>query len=111
MFSREDAGGIAVVRMAYGKVSALDTAFCDAMSDELAALGESESRAVVITGTGSAFSAGVDLFKVLDGGAAYLDRFLPAMARFFETVLTLPKPVVAAINGHAIAGGCIVAAA
>ena len=57
------------------------------------------------------FSAGVDLFRVIDGGAAYPDRFLPAMRRFFQTLLTFPKPVVAAVNGHAIAGGCIIAAA
>jgi enoyl-CoA hydratase len=66
--------------------------------------------ALVITGTGSAFSAGVDLFRVLDGGAEYLQRFLPAMASLFRALLTFPKPAIAAVNGHAIAGGCIVAA-
>ena len=111
MFVREEAGSIAVLRMAHGKVSALDADFCDALTAEIGAIATSGSKALVITGTGSAFSAGVDLFKVLDGGAEYLERFLPAMKRFFQALLTFPKPAVAAVNGHAIAGGCIMAAA
>jgi enoyl-CoA hydratase len=111
MFVREDAGAIAVLRLAHGKVSALDAEFCDALTAEIESIAASASRALVITGTGSAFSAGVDLFKVLDGGAAYLDRFLPSMKRFFQALLTFHKPAIAAVNGHAIAGGCIMAAA
>jgi enoyl-CoA hydratase len=111
MFTREDVGAIAVLRLAHGKVSALDLEFCDALSAEVASIAAGSPAGMVITGTGSVFSAGVDLFRVMDGGADYLNRFLPAMRRFFETVLTFPKPVVAAINGHAIAGGCIIAAA
>jgi len=111
MFVREDAGAIAVLRMAHGKVSALDADFCDALTAEIEAIATSGSKALVVTGTGSAFSAGVDLFKVLEGAAEYLERFLPAMKRFFQALLTFPKPAVAAVNGHAIAGGCIIAAA
>jgi enoyl-CoA hydratase len=97
--------------MAHGKVSALDAAFCGALVREIETVAAGPARALVITGTGSAFSAGVDLFQVLDGGADYLGRFLPAMESFFLTLLTFPKPAVAAVNGHAIAGGCIIAAA
>jgi enoyl-CoA hydratase len=111
MFTREDVRSIAVVRLGHGKVSALDLEFCEALTKEIHTIADSPSTALVLTGTGSAFSAGVDLFRVLDGGAAYLDRFLPAMKALFEAVLTFPKPAVAAINGHAIAGGCILAAA
>ena len=111
MITREDSGDIAVLRLAHGKVSALDGRLCDAIVQELHAIAEGSWRALVLTGTGSAFSAGVDLFQVLDGGEAYLSRFLPEMEKLFRTLLEFPKPAVAAINGHAIAGGCIMAAA
>jgi enoyl-CoA hydratase len=111
MINREDVGDVAVIRFAYGKVSALDAEFCTALVRELGGVAASPARALIVTGTGSAFSAGVDLFKVLNGGADYLARFLPAMEAFFRALLTFPKPAVAAVNGHAIAGGCIIAAA
>lgn len=111
MLSREDHTIATVVRLAHGKVSALDVEFCDALSDELKRLASSSTPAVILTGTGSAFSAGVDLFRVLDGGSTYLQRFLPAMETLFRTLLTFPRPLIAAVNGHAIAGGCIIAAA
>lgn len=57
------------------------------------------------------FSAGVDLVRVVDGGAAYVRVFLPSVNRMFETLFSFPKPVVAAVNGHAIAGGCIMTCA
>ena len=111
MIAREDSGDIAVVRLAHKKVSALDVGFCTALVEEIEAVAASPSRALVVTGTGATFSAGVDLFQVLDGGAAYLARFLPAMEALFRAFLEFRKPAVAAINGHAIAGGCIIAAA
>ena len=111
MITRDDSGSIAVIRLSHGKVSALDAGFCHALVRELEHVDASAAQALVITGTASTFSAGVDLFRVLDDGAAYLKQFLPAMESFFQSLLTFPKPAVAAINGHAIAGGCIIAAA
>jgi enoyl-CoA hydratase len=111
VINREDSGSVAVLRMAHGKVSALDVSFCDALVSELTDLARGPAKALVLTGTGSSFSAGVDLFQVLNGGAEYLGRFLPALEALFRTLLVFPKPAVAAVNGHAIAGGCIIAAA
>jgi enoyl-CoA hydratase len=68
-------------------------------------------RGIVITGAGRAFSAGVDLQRVLDGGQPYTARLLSSMSSCFETVYSLRVPVVAAVNGHAIAGGCALALA
>jgi enoyl-CoA hydratase len=75
------------------------------------AAADASVKAVIITGSGSSFSAGVDLFRLLQEGPDYARRFLPALDEFLHAVLTFPKPVVAAVNGHAIAGGCILAAA
>ena len=104
-------GETAIFRMQYGKANAFDLEFCEEIVRRLDDLSRSTVRALVITGQGQMFSAGVDLFRVLDGGPAYVSRFLPALKNAFESLLCFQKPVVAAINGHAIAGGCVLACA
>jgi enoyl-CoA hydratase len=110
MIGRERVDGIEVVRLAHGPVSAMDLELCTAIAETFTALADDPAPAVVLTGTGSAFSAGVDLRRIVDGGSAYVDEFLPALCSAFRAVFTLGKPVVAAVNGHAIAGGCVLAA-
>jgi len=107
MIELSDRGGVAVVTMAHGKANALDVEFCEALATQFAKLRDASTRAVVLTGQGRMFSAGVDLLRLSDGGAPYVRRFLPALHRLFEAVFFFPKPVVAAVNGHAIAGGCV----
>ncbi|MBZ5559840.1 MAG: enoyl-CoA hydratase/isomerase family protein [Acidobacteriia bacterium] len=111
MIHIESSGRVTILRMAHGKASALDLEFCDALSARLDECRRSASAALVLTGTGTIFSAGVDLLRVVDGGATYVRAFLPAVSRTFESLFTFPKPVVAAVNGHAIAGGCVMACA
>ena len=100
---------IAILRMQHGKANALDVEFCEALAARFHALRNDAARAVVVTGTGKMFSAGVDLKRLSAGGADYVRRFLPALHRLYEEVFFHPKPVVAAINGHAVAGGAILA--
>ena len=111
MIEREELEDVAVLRLAHGKVSALDLELLRALDDAFAREEASAARAVVLTGTGSIFSAGVDLLRVLDGGRAYLSEFLPALDRAFRRLLAFEKPLVAAVNGHAIAGGFVMACA
>lgn len=111
MIEREDADDVAVVRLAHGPVNAMDLELCEALSTECRSLAAGPARAVVLTGRGSSFSAGVDLHRFIDGGPAYTEKFFPALSEAFEALFTVGKPVVAAVNGHAIAGGCILAAA
>lgn len=104
-------GEVAVLTMRHGKANAFDLELSEALAARLEECRDWSTNAVVITGTGSIFSAGVDLLRVVNGGADYVEAFLPALGRTFETLFAFPKPVVAAINGHAIAGGCVVACA
>jgi enoyl-CoA hydratase len=101
--------GVDVLRMQHGKANALDVEFCEALAAGFTAARLTDTGAIVLTGTGSIFSAGVDLKRVSAGGAAYVREFLPYLHRLYETIFFHPKPVVAAVNGHAIAGGCILA--
>jgi enoyl-CoA hydratase len=100
---------VTVVQFDHGRVSALDLEFLLALRAELAELAEGDTG-LVLTGTGSAFSAGVDLFRILDGGSDYVAQFIPALCGAFTDLFAYRRPVVAAVNGHAIAGGCVMAA-
>jgi enoyl-CoA hydratase len=100
-------GRVEILRMTHGKANAMDLEFCEALHAQVMACRESPAGALVVTGQGKMFSAGVDLPRLVAGGAAYVRTFLPAMNRAFEALFAFPKPLVVAINGHAIAGGCV----
>ncbi len=107
MFDIERHNDIEILRMQYGSANAMDVNFCVELGKIIRQLAESSSRAIVITGQGKIFSAGVDLPQLLDGGVDYIRKFLPALDVLFEELFFYDKPVVAAVNGHAIAGGCV----
>ena len=109
MIERSESDGILTLRLAHGKASVLDLELCQELRRQLDAA--RDARAVILTGTGSIFSAGVDLFRLTDGGDAYIARFWPALRDLLESIFVFPRPVVAAANGHAIAGGCLLVAA
>jgi enoyl-CoA hydratase/carnithine racemase len=103
--------GVAVLTMRHGKANALDTELCQALCGALDDAAAASVAAVVLTGAGSVFSAGVDLKRVTAGRQGYLAAFLPELRRVFTRLATFELPVVAAVNGHAIAGGFILFAA
>jgi enoyl-CoA hydratase len=105
------AGSIAILTLAHGKANALDVELCGAITSRFEELQSTQSEAVVVTGQGTIFSAGVDLLRLLDGGPAYVRQFLPALHQLYETIFFFPRPVIAAVNGHAVAGGCVLACA
>ena len=111
MITVETHGHVAVVRMAYGTANALDTALCLDLVAQFGGLERDGHRAAVLTGHGPIFSAGVDLLRLRDGGPGYLEEFLPALSEAFLAVFNCSLPVVAAVNGHAVAGGCILVSA
>ena len=107
MLITEDRDEVAVLRIEHGRVGALDVELLSALTEAVT----TTDRALVITGSGSSFSAGVDLRRILDGGRPYTEELLAALSRTFRAVFDHPRPTVAAVNGHAIAGGCVLALA
>jgi len=100
---------IAVLRIDHGGGNTLDTDSCRELVLRLEEV--EQARAVVLTGTGRVFSAGVDLKRIDEGGASYVSQFLPLLSDALLAVFGCPRPVVAALNGHAVAGGAVLAAA
>jgi len=103
----ERRGPVALLWMENGKANAIGPTFLDRLEGLLGDLGD--ARAAVLTGQGTAFSAGLELPPLIEldraGMRAFIRRFEAVMLRVFE----LPIPVVAAVNGHAVAGGCVLA--
>src|SRR5215470_14034142 len=83
--------------------------------DILTALDELEkthTRVVILTGAGSAFCAGMDLemLSAIGQQSAHENQEdSRRMARMFRRIWSFPKPMIAAVNGHALAGGCGIA--
>jgi enoyl-CoA hydratase len=101
----ETDGGVTIVRFDNPPVKALDPDLLEVIVASM----RSVQGPVVLTGAGRAFSAGVDLRALIDGGSDYAERFVAALSEAFLAIYDHPAPVVAAINGHAIAGGCVLA--
>jgi enoyl-CoA hydratase len=97
------------LRMEAGKVQALDLDLVTELLQAVHAALNADAPPLVLTGTGSSFSAGVDLVRVVEGGAEYVARFLPALSRLLVDLFAYPAPVVTALNGHAVAGGALLA--
>lgn len=111
LIETENTGAVTVLRLAHGSVNAMDLELCQELTARCEAIAVSSASAVVLTGAGKTFSAGVNLHRLLAGGTEYVENFFPAIADLFRAVFTIGKPVVAAVNGHAIAGACVLAAA
>lgn len=112
MLDSENNSGVVTLRMQHGKVNEMDLEFCRSITATLESLADDSScNAVILTSGLHVFSAGVDLVRLVDEPVSYLDDFLPALVRMFQAAFEFPKPLVAAINGAAIAGGCVMASA
>ena len=98
---------VVVLRMDHGKVNALDIELLIAVREAFVQL--PEESAVVLTGNDRAFSAGLDLRRLLDSPMDYSDQLLDELTATCLTIFDHPRPVVAAVNGAAIAGGAMLA--
>jgi enoyl-CoA hydratase len=111
MIESRDSNGIRELRLAHGRANALDLELVMALEEAIEMAAADRVRAIVLTGTGHIFCAGVDLFRLLKGGGAYARAFLPKFNQLTRTLYAAEVPIVAALNGHAIAGGAVIAAA
>jgi enoyl-CoA hydratase len=79
------------------------------MSETLDAVREARTEPIFLTGDGDTFSAGLNMKEVASLDAAGMETFLGTLETLVKTLYEHPAPVVAFMNGHAIAGGCVMA--
>ena len=104
--------GIATIILNRGKVNALNG---EVVNQIRAALSESEAdsdtRAVIFKGKGNFFSFGFDVPEFLSYSRDKFTRYLKNFTKLLTQIYLSPKPVVASLNGHTMAGGCMLALA
>ena len=110
MIHQEIQDGIIIARMENGKVNALTTSFLNELTEYFEKIDRDKAPALVISGSGNCFCAGVNLLEVFSPDQENLSDFIDALNRCFKTLFMMKTPVVAAINGPALAGGCIIVA-
>jgi enoyl-CoA hydratase/carnithine racemase len=111
---REDVGSIAVLTLNRPHtLNSLSEAMLEALSDALTAIAHDKSvRVVVLAANGPAFSAGHDLKELYqhrtddDGGRTYFKHIMGMCSGMMQQIVTLPQPVVAAVQATATAAGC-----
>lgn len=110
----ERRGRVAVVTMNTNPVNAQNRAFFADLHNAFDRLERDHPQSpVVLTGTGARFSAGLDLgehFPLFAGDPAQVASWFADYRATNMRLFTYPRPTVAAVNGHAFAGGVITAA-
>lgn len=104
--------GIATVVISRGKVNALNRQVVEGLRVTLEGLEADPSvKAVVLTGQGKFFSFGFDIPEFLPYGKREFMDYLVLFTGLYAYMFLYSKPIIAALNGHAIAGGCMLALA
>jgi len=101
-------GDAAILRLTRDHGNAINDALVEAL---LAALAEVEAdpgvRGVLLASTGKIFCPGLDLKELILLDRPGMERFMHRFSSAVLALYTFPKPVVAAMHGHALAGGCV----
>ena len=100
---------IALLRIEGGKANSMTPQLLETIERMIDDFEKGAARAAVLTGYDKFFSAGLALPTLIDLDRATMKGFMEQFARVMLRVYRCEKPIVAAINGHAIAGGCVLA--
>jgi len=107
MLQTIDEQGVRELRLARPPVNALDTALIESLADAVRSAPAAGAHAIVLSGEPGIFSAGLDVPALLRLDRAGMRRTFAALGRAQEAIARSPVPVIAAITGHAPAGGTV----
>ncbi|GGC74405.1 hypothetical protein GCM10011387_30110 [Pedobacter quisquiliarum] len=100
---------LAIITLNRGKSNALNREMITELNDMILNIDADASiGGAMITGTGHFFSAGLDLIELYNYDEAETRSFWTLFFQFTANLCKFKKPLVAAINGHSPAGGCVI---
>ena len=103
----EVADGVGTIRLDRPKMNALNVQVQEEIRAAAAEASERDDvKAVVVYGGEKVFAAGADIKEMADMSYTDMVRRSGALQSSFSAVARIPKPVIAAINGYALGGGC-----
>jgi enoyl-CoA hydratase/carnithine racemase len=103
----EVADGVGTIRLDRPKMNALNVQVQEEIRAAAADASDREDvKAVVVWGGENVFAAGADIKEMADMSYTDMVRRSGALQSAFSAVARIPKPVIAAINGYALGGGC-----
>jgi 3,2-trans-enoyl-CoA isomerase len=103
---------LALITLNRGKSNALNREMITELNDMMLNIeNDANIGGVVITGRGHFFSAGLDLIELYGYNEDEIAAFWVLFLQFTARIIAFKKPLVAAVNGHSPAGGCIIALA
>ncbi len=99
--------GVATIRLQRPPMNALNRQLQEELRDAAAQVaGDADVRAVVIYGGEKVFAAGADVKEFAAQDHAFMSRDANRLTSAFDALARIPKPVVAAVTGYALGGGC-----
>jgi 3,2-trans-enoyl-CoA isomerase len=103
---------LAIITLDRGKSNALNREMITELNYMLVNISSDQNIAgAIITGKENFFSAGLDLIELYNYTEVEAASFWNLFLTFTSTITSFPKPLVAAVNGHSPAGGCVIALA
>ena len=107
----ENADGIAVLRLQSGKKNPINPELVRDLSNAIDEIRENpEIKSIVLTSSNDRYySIGLDVPQLIHYERSEFREFIRSFNLLCLDIYTLPKPLIASVNGHAIAGGCILA--